>query len=114
MSEKIKLLALKQPWGLQVFPNYSDFANSLSFPVLSGLSERWEVQWQGKYFLMFCGLNIEKLLLEIHGQLKTVSGLPQFPNNSKLLITGARSITLNVLDKTSASCFDSGLFMCRI
>ena len=56
---------------------------------------------QGKYFPMFDGLHIEKLLLEIHGQLTAGSGLLWFLNYSKLSITGAGNIALNVRNVTS-------------
>ena len=39
---------------------------------------------------MFGGLHIEKLLPEIHRQLIAGSRLPQFPDQAKVSITGAR------------------------
>ena len=57
---------------------------------------------QGKYFPIFGGLHIEKLFLEIHGQLIAGTRLTRFLNFSKLSITGARNITLNVPNLTSA------------
>ena len=57
---------------------------------------------QGKYCPMFGGLHIEKLFFEIHGQFVAGSGLPQFLNYSKLSITGAGNIALNVPNITSA------------
>ena len=43
----------------------------------------------GKYMPMFGGLHIEKLLLEIHGQLIAGSGLTQYLDQAKISITGA-------------------------
>ena len=51
---------------------------------------------------MFGGLHIEKLLVEIHGQLIAGSELPGFLNNLKLSITGAENIALNVPNTTNA------------
>ena len=51
------------------------------------------------------GLHIEKLLLEIHGQLIAASVLPRFLNYSKLSITGAGNIALNVPNITSTRYF---------
>ena len=42
----------------------------------------------GKYQPMFGGLHIEKLLLEIHGQLIAGSGLARFLDQVKISITG--------------------------
>ena len=56
----------------------------------------------GKYFPMFGGLHIEKLLLEIYGQLIAGSEFPRFLNYSKLSITGAGHIALNVPNITCA------------
>ena len=52
---------------------------------------------QGKYFPMFGGIHIEKLLYEIQVQLIAGSRLPWFLNYSKLSITGTGNIALNVL-----------------
>ena len=52
---------------------------------------------QGKYFPLFRRLYIDKLLLEIHGQLIACSGLYWFRNYSKLSIIGAGNIDLNAL-----------------
>ena len=57
---------------------------------------------QRKYCPMFGGLHIEKLLLEIHGQLIAGSGLPGFLNYLKLSITGPENISLNVPNITNA------------
>ena len=64
--------------------------------VVYALSKRLQLMYphkfgQGKNFPMFGGLHIDKLLLEIHGQLIAGSGLPQFLNYSKLSITGAEN-----------------------
>ena len=56
----------------------------------------------GKYLLMFGGLHIEILLLEIHGQLVGGSGLAQFLDQSNLSITGAGNVVLNVSQITIA------------
>ena len=56
----------------------------------------------GKYFPMFGGLHIEKLLLEIHGQLVDGSGLSELLDISKLSITGAGNVLINVPQITSA------------
>ena len=57
---------------------------------------------QGKYFPMFGGLHIEKVLLDIHGQLIAGSGFPRLLNYSKLSINVAENIALNVPNITSA------------
>ena len=51
---------------------------------------------QGKYFSIFGGLHIDKLLHEIQGQLIADSGLPRSINRLKISITGAGNIALNV------------------
>lgn len=51
---------------------------------------------------MFGGLHIEKLLLEIHGQLIAGSGLAQFLDHAGVSITGAGNVALNVSQITSA------------
>ena len=56
----------------------------------------------GKYLPMFGGLHIEKLLLEIHGQLIAGSGLAQFLDRAGVSITGAGNVALNVSQITSA------------
>ena len=56
----------------------------------------------GKYLPMFGGLHIEKLLLEIHGQLIAGSGLSQFLDRADISITGAGNVALNVPQITSA------------
>ena len=57
---------------------------------------------QGKYFPMFAGLHIEKVLLEIHGQLIAGNGLRRLLNYSQFSIIGAGNIALNVPNITSA------------
>ena len=57
---------------------------------------------QEKYFPMFGGFHIENVLLENHGQLIAGSGLLRVPNYSKLSITGAGNIALNVPNITIA------------
>ena len=57
---------------------------------------------QRKYCPMFGGLHIEKLLLEIHGQLIAGSGLTGFLNYLKLSITGPENISLNIPNITNA------------
>ena len=64
--------------------------------VVYALSKRLQLMYphkfgQGKNFPMFGGIHIDKLLLEIHGQLIAGSGLPRFLNYSKLSITGAEN-----------------------
>ena len=49
-----------------------------------------------KYLPMFGGVQIEKLLLEIHGQLIAGSGLTQFLDQAKVSTTGARNVMVNV------------------
>ena len=56
----------------------------------------------GKYLAIFGGLHIEKLLLEIHGQLIAGSGLDIFIKKAQLSITGADNVVLNVPQITSA------------
>ena len=56
----------------------------------------------GKYLPMFGGLHIEKLLLEIHGQLIAGSGLSKFLDQSNLSITGAGNVFDTVPQITSA------------
>ena len=56
----------------------------------------------GKYLPMFGGLIIEKLPLEIHGQLIARSGLAQFLDQAKVSITGAGSVVVNVSQITAA------------
>ena len=66
---------------------------------------------QGKYFPMFGGFHIEKLLLEIHGHLIAGSRLLQFLNCSKLSITGAGNIALN-LPNISSACYLIQVCLC--
>ena len=56
----------------------------------------------GKYLPMFGGLHIEKLLLEIHGQLIAGSRLAQFLDQVKVSITRAGIVMVNVSQITSA------------
>ena len=56
----------------------------------------------GKYLPMFGGLQIEKLLLEIQGQLIAGSGLAQFLDQAKVCITGAGNAVVNLSQITSA------------
>ena len=55
-----------------------------------------------KYLPMFGGLHIEKLLLELHGQIIAGNGLPEILNISKLSMTGAGNTLVNVSAITSA------------
>ena len=66
---------------------------------------------QGKYLSMFGGLYIEKVLLGIHGQLIDNSEVPRLLNYSKLSITGAGNIALNVPNITSAGYYIQ-VFLC--
>ena len=66
---------------------------------------------QGKYLSMFDGLHIGKVLLGIHGQLIANSGVPRLLNHSKLSITGAGNIALNVPNITSAGYYIQ-FFLC--
>ena len=59
----------------------------------------------GKYLPMSGGFNMEKILLEGHGELIAGSGLPWFLNYLKLSITGAGNIALNVPNITGARYF---------
>ena len=56
----------------------------------------------GKYFPMFGGLHIEKLLLEIHGQLIDGSGLSELIDVSNVSISGGGNVLVNVPQITSA------------
>ena len=56
----------------------------------------------GKYLSMFGGLHVEKLRLEIHGQLIAGSGLAQFLDQAKVSITGVENVVVNVSQITSA------------
>ena len=56
----------------------------------------------GKYLPMFGGLHIEKLLLEIHGQLIAGSGLTQFLDQTKISTTGAGNAVVNISQLSSA------------
>ena len=57
---------------------------------------------QKKYFPMFGGFHIHNVVLENHGQLIAGSGLLRVLNYSKLSITGAGNIALNVPNITIA------------
>ena len=56
----------------------------------------------GMYVPMFGGLHIEKLLLEIHGQIVDGSGLSELLGISKLSIAGAGNLLINVPQITTA------------
>ena len=62
---------------------------------------------------MFGGLHIEKLLLEIHGQLIAGSGLVQFLDQVKISITGAGNAVVNVSQITSFNCFNTSIVFVR-
>ena len=56
----------------------------------------------GKYLHMFGRLYIEKLFLEIYGQVIAESGIAQFLDQAKVSITGAGNVVVNVSQITSA------------
>ena len=57
-----------------------------------------------KYVPMCGGLHIEKLFLEIHGQLIAGSGLAKFLDQAEVSITGAGNVVVNVFQITSGRC----------